>query len=69
MKTLALIAALLVISAACVKPPAQAPEAGEELGELGVQEEAGAGLDTMPEYTSEEETSLVGEPVELGSLI
>jgi len=59
--------AIILILAACIKQPAQQPT---PTGELGVPEETETGLETMPEYQETgEESTLTGEPMDLGSLI
>ena len=59
--------AIILILAACVEQPAEKPT---PTGELGVPEETETGLETMPEFEETgEDTSLTGQPMDLGSLI
>ena len=65
MKLSVLLIILLLLSA-CVKGPAETPTG--EGSELGIGEAEGTGLEELPEDTSDEE-SLIGQPIDLGSII
>ena len=64
MKYYAILLLVLILLSACVQPTEQPPEEGE----LGIGEAEGTGLEELPEDISDEE-SLIGEPVDLGSII
>ena len=66
MKAVALIL-LIVLLSACVQKPQETPAQGE-VGELGVGTGGDTGLTEMPSGNQTDE-SLVGEQVDLGSII